>query len=127
MAFEMFGAPDDPLRPMKQTERGDLLGIRLFSVSAVGDPEQAPRQRPAVAQTQDEFGQLRHQLLWRDSMRREEIRDPRRLIIGRRKDARAHCPVFSFTDEQAGDEERKGFKDLDPHQRAKVFKQLDNC
>jgi len=96
-------------------------------VRAVSDPKQALRQRSTVAQAQDEFGQLRHQFLWRDSMRGEEVRDPRRLIIGRREDAGAHCPVFGFTDEQSSDEQRKGFEDLDPHQRAKVFKQLDNC
>jgi len=59
-------------------------------------------------------------------MSREEVRDPRRLIIGRRKDAGTDCPVFGFTDEQASEEQRKGFKDLDPHQRAKVFEQVDN-
>jgi len=34
--------------------------------------------------------------------------------------------VFGFADEQAGDEQSKSFKDLDAHQRAKVFNQLDN-
>jgi len=123
----MPGAPDDTLAAMKQAERRDPFGKGLFSVRTVSDPEQALRQRLAVAHTQDEFGQLRHQPLWRDAMGREEVRDPRRLIVGRSKDARAHGPVFGFTDEQAGDEQRKGFKDLGPHQRAKVFKQLENC
>ena len=126
VAFEMLGAPDHALGAMKQAERSDLFGKGLFGVRAVSNPEQALRQRPTVAQAQDEFGQLRHHLLWRDSMSREEVRDPRRLIIGRRKDAGADCSMFRFTDEQSGDEQRKGFKELDPHQRAKVFKQLDN-
>jgi hypothetical protein len=38
----------------------------------------------------------------------------------------ARRPVFAFTDEQSGDEQGEGFKDLGPRQRAKVFKHLDN-
>src|SRR6516225_8508073 len=87
VTFEMLGAPDHPLGAMKQAERSYPFGKRLFSVRAVSDPKQALRQGSTVAQTQDEFGQLRHQLLRRDSMGGEEVRDPRRLIIGRRKDA----------------------------------------
>src|SRR5262245_36887049 len=126
VTFEMLGARGHAFGSMKQAERSDLFGIGLFRVGAVSDPKQAFWQRPTIAQSQDEFGQLRHQLLWRNSMSGEEVRDSRRLIIGWRKDARSDCPVFGFTDEQAGEQQRKGFKDLDPHQRAKVFKQLDN-
>jgi hypothetical protein len=37
----------------------------------------------------------------------EEVRDARRLISGRSKDACAHRPVFGFTDEQGGEQQRK--------------------
>jgi hypothetical protein len=67
-----------------------------------------------------------HQLLWRNPVRREEVRDSCRLIIRRRKDAGPYSPVFGFADQQAGDQEREGFKDLKAHQRTKVFKPLDN-
>lgn len=59
-------------------------------------------------------------------MSREEVRNPRRLVISRRKVAGADGPVFRLPDEQSGDEQRKGFKDLNPHQRAKVFKELND-
>ncbi|MCI0388251.1 MAG: hypothetical protein MOB07_05745 [Acidobacteria bacterium] len=87
MTFEMLGAPDDAIGAMKQAERSDLFGIRLFSVRGVSDPKHALRQLSTVAQPKDQFDQLHHQLLWRDAMRCEEVRDPRRLIICWRKDA----------------------------------------
>ncbi len=87
VGIEMLGAPDHSFGAMKQSERSDLFGVGLFRVRAVSDPKHALQQCFTVAQTQDEFGKPRHQLLWRDSMSGEEVRDPRRLIISGGKDA----------------------------------------
>jgi len=73
VTFEMLGAPDHALGPMKQAERSDLFGIGLFRVCAVSDPEHALRRLSTMAQTQDEFGQLRHQLPRRTSMSGEKV------------------------------------------------------
>jgi hypothetical protein len=105
---------------VKQPKSRDLLGVRFLGLRAIGDPEQALRQFPAVDQSQDHRRQLRHHLCRRDSMRREEIRDPRRLIVGRREDACAHGSEFGFADQQADHQVVKGLKHLDPHQRAKT-------
>ena len=121
MTLQVPGATDDPLGAMKQAERGELLRVRFLGLRAVGDPKQALGQLPAVEQAQAQSGQLGHQGLRRDPMRGEEVRDARRLIVGRSEDACAHRPELGFADKQTDEQVVKGVKDLSPQQRAETM------
>src|SRR5215475_12615259 len=63
MTFEVAVAPGNQFCPMKDADRGDLLGVGLLGHRRVGHPEQALRHVPAVERSQNLRGEQRHESL----------------------------------------------------------------
>ena len=120
MTLQVTGAAGDALGTVKEPKSRDLLGVWFLSLRAISEPEQSLRQFHAIDQAPAQRRQFCHHRLWRDSMRGEEIRDPRRLIVGWSEDARVHGYEFGFAHQQADHQVIESLIDLDPQQRAKT-------